>query len=136
MSFDEEYIDPHGECAAEIRRLQSALANSEKRGEEAEARSTMLLGFTEEAQDKWQRVLDDRENLLNAICHLQSERDSLRSSLARVVDALNLAERYLKIAQDCISESPRAAREDDQFLRAIIGVLAKIRSALHRSQGE
>lgn len=23
MSFDEEYIDPHGECAAEIHRLQS-----------------------------------------------------------------------------------------------------------------
>lgn len=27
MSFDEEYIDPHGECAAEIHRLQSVNAD-------------------------------------------------------------------------------------------------------------
>lgn len=47
MSFDEEYIDPHGECAAEIKRLRGALADIAAKADEAmgvvEARLTGSL---------------------------------------------------------------------------------------------
>jgi hypothetical protein len=40
MSFDEEYIDPHGECAAEIHRLQAE--NAALKAEVAEARAKTI----------------------------------------------------------------------------------------------
>ena len=42
QEFDEEELDPHGECAVEIKRLRAALEKTEKR--------MRRIGFLDEAE--------------------------------------------------------------------------------------
>jgi hypothetical protein len=82
MSFDEEYVDPHGECAAEIDRLRASVAELEAALEKSVVIEDLMPLLTLRARNT----------------RLIKEGERLRALNAELVAAL---ERNLSRFQDC-----------------------------------